>query len=111
MSVNGEAIENIKSGKYLTISRTWVKNDLISIEFDMRGKLHQRNNYQAITRGPLVLARDSRFGDGFVDELLLVHAGNGAEAGGSSDIWSHSWSIPDNFCALDSTLQRPNQTP
>ncbi len=32
---------------------------------------------QAITRGPLVFARDSRFGDGFVDESAVVASENG----------------------------------
>jgi len=31
-------------------------------------------------------------GDGFVDHLIVVHAGKGAEStGSSSDIWSHKW--------------------
>jgi hypothetical protein len=38
----------------------------------MSGKLHENNGHQAITRGPIVLARDSRFGDGFVDETTVI---------------------------------------
>ncbi|MGQ9707917.1 MAG: M6 family metalloprotease domain-containing protein [bacterium] len=35
-------------------------------------------------------------GDGFVDGLLLVHAGPGAEETGRiSDIWSHKWQLSD----------------
>jgi immune inhibitor A len=31
-------------------------------------------------------------GDGYVDNLIVVHAGRGAEVTGSaSDIWSHKW--------------------
>lgn len=34
-------------------------------------------------------------GNGFVDVVLITHAGPGAEyTGSSSDIWSHKWSIP-----------------
>ena len=34
-------------------------------------------------------------GDGYVDALIVVHAGPGAEYTGSpDDIWSHSWSVP-----------------
>ena len=33
-------------------------------------------------------------GDGYVDALIVVHAGQGAEYTGSpDDIWSHSWSV------------------
>ncbi|MNY33173.1 hypothetical protein D3C86_1674370 [compost metagenome] len=30
------------------------------------------NNHMAIVRGPIVLARDSRFKDGFVDETIAI---------------------------------------
>ncbi|MBD3257082.1 M6 family metalloprotease domain-containing protein, partial [candidate division GN15 bacterium] len=34
-------------------------------------------------------------GDGYVDVLLVIHAGSGAELTGSpDDIWSHKWAIP-----------------
>lgn len=34
-------------------------------------------------------------GDGYVDALIVVHAGPGAEyTGNPDDIWSHSWSVP-----------------
>ncbi len=34
-------------------------------------------------------------GDGYVDDIYVIFAGNGEEAGASADaIWSHSWSIP-----------------
>jgi immune inhibitor A len=33
-------------------------------------------------------------GDGYVDALIVVHAGQGAEyTGDTSDIWSHSWGV------------------
>ncbi len=35
-------------------------------------------------------------GDGYVDELFVVHSGTGAEATGQkSDIWSHKWQLSD----------------
>jgi hypothetical protein len=43
----------------------------------MRGRLVERNNYQAIVRGPVVLARDSRMADGFVDETSVVQSKDG----------------------------------
>jgi DUF1680 family protein len=72
VKVNDSLIENIVPGDYLRISRTWTKNDKISIEFDMRGRLHENHGYQAITMGPMVLTRDSRFEDGFVDETVVI---------------------------------------
>ena len=35
------------------------------------------NQAQAIVRGPLVLARDSRFNDGFIDETAVVVSKDG----------------------------------
>lgn len=36
-------------------------------------------------------------GDGYVDLLLVIHSGSGAEfTGNSGDIWSHKWQITDN---------------
>ena len=73
----GEAIENIEPGKYFSIKRTWKTGDKIVLTLDLRGKLIQQNNYQAIVRGPIVLARDTRFNDGFVDEAAEIKAENG----------------------------------
>jgi len=48
-------------------------------------------------------------GDGYVDVIMIVHAGPGAEfTGSSSDIWSHKWSISprnrDGVNILDYTV-------
>lgn len=40
------------------------------LTLDLRAKLVQLNNNQAIQRGPVVLARDSRYKDGDVDEAI-----------------------------------------
>ena len=61
--VNDVAVEHVQAGKYLELSRTWHHGDRISIEFDMPGIVHrlgQHPEYVAITRGPIVLARDQR---------------------------------------------------
>ena len=39
---------------------------------DLSGRLITLNGFQAIMRGPVLLARDSRFGDGFVDEAAVI---------------------------------------
>ena len=60
------------AGAYLPIHRTWEKGDEITVELDMRARLVELNEAQAIVRGPLVLARDSRFKDGDVDEASVI---------------------------------------
>ena len=43
-------------------------------------------------------------GDGYVDALIIVHAGIGAEVtGNASDIWSHKWVLPDAFISPSGT--------
>lgn len=53
----------MRPGSYLTVSRTWKEGDKIALNFDMRGRLTELNGYQAIERGPVVLARDTRLGE------------------------------------------------
>lgn len=63
VSINGNSVENIASGNYLSINRNWNNEDKISIEFEMKGQLHTMGNnpeYFAITRGPVVLTMDER---------------------------------------------------
>jgi DUF1680 family protein len=72
VSVNDVKAENIQPGTYHKITRTWKDGDQIIVQPDLRGRLIHLNGYQAIMRGPVLLARDSRFGDGFVDETAVV---------------------------------------
>ena len=76
VAVNGEAVEVDDFG-WLPIKREWKAGDKITLELDMRGRLVEQDNYQAILRGPVTLARDSRFGDGFVDETAVVTSKDG----------------------------------
>ena len=71
VAVNGVEVKDVTNG-YLTISRKWSKGDVISLTFDLRARLYEQGNHQAIMRGPVVLTRDSRFGDGFVDESSVI---------------------------------------
>lgn len=76
IAVNGKEIENDKQGVYFSIERTWKKGDQVELTLDLRGKIIRQNNYQAITCGPIVLARDTRFSDGFVDETAIIENEN-----------------------------------
>jgi len=75
LQINGRKLRReIVPGSYTTITRKWNKGDNLEIHFEMKGKIVEQTNefrtYQAIVRGPIVLARDSRFGDYGVDTEL-----------------------------------------
>jgi len=72
IAVNGEKIDGIISDGYAKLTRIWNKGDEIELQLDLRGRLVKLNGYAAILRGPITLARDSRFDDGFVDEAVLI---------------------------------------
>ena len=77
VKVNDEELKDVEKGCYLNIKRQWKKGDRISLQFDLRARLLEMNNAQAILRGPVVMARDSRFNDGFVDEASNIVGENG----------------------------------
>ncbi len=72
VQVNGQPVAGINAGTYLKIHREWKAGDRVVLNFDLRGRLIALNGYEAIYRGPLLLARDSRFKDGFVDETAVI---------------------------------------
>jgi DUF1680 family protein len=74
--VNDVPVEGIIGGLYRKITRRWDSGDKVVLQFDMSGRLITLNGYQAIMRGPILLARDSRFDDGFVDETAIVQQKN-----------------------------------
>ena len=78
VEINGEPVMGIKSGSYQLINRTWKAGDRVTLHLDLTARLQKLNNMQAIERGPIVLARDSRFRDGYVDENCVIptHDGN-----------------------------------
>ena len=76
LKVNGTDFSEFTPGSYAIISKTWKKGDQIELMLDMSGKLVKQKGYQAILYGPLVLARDSRFNDGFVDETSVIQNSN-----------------------------------
>jgi hypothetical protein len=77
ISVNGIEISGITAGTYKKITRIWYKSDKVIMKLDLKGRLMTLNGYQAIVRGPVVLARDTRFGDGFIYESAVVKDKNG----------------------------------
>lgn len=70
--INGTPVDGVKSGSYQKISRLWKAGDKVTLQLDMTARMMVLNGYQALQRGPVLLARDSRFNDGFVDETALI---------------------------------------
>jgi DUF1680 family protein len=65
VTVNGQVLDGLNPGAYATIKRRWKTGDRVSLELDMRGRVVQTGKNlvsAAIMCGPVVLARDSRFG-------------------------------------------------
>ncbi len=73
IEVNGQSIGEVTAGKYANISRLWKPGDVISLAFDMRGRVIRNGSLPeniAIVRGPIVLTRDARLGSPHVDESI-----------------------------------------
>lgn len=72
VKVNGETMKGVASGEYYVINRQWNAGDEITLTMEMPAHLVSLNQSVAIERGPIVYARDSRFNDGFVDEVVTI---------------------------------------
>ena len=72
VTVNGSPAETTLDKGYAVIDREWRDGDAVTVSLDMRGRVERLNGYDAIVRGPIVLARDKRFGDGDVDEVVTI---------------------------------------
>ena len=73
LMVNGEAVNDLQPGTYAKIKRTWKTGDKISLELDFRGRAEEIGSSLhsvAILRGPIVLARDSRFEGAGIEAVL-----------------------------------------
>ena len=64
VKVNGQEQKGAAAGAYFTIEREWKLGDIVEIKFDMPVVAHTLEHNIAFTRGPVLLARDSRFSDG-----------------------------------------------
>ena len=64
VTVNNQEIGDIVPGRFFEIKRQWTSIDVVVMELDMRGRVEMQGDnprFAAILRGPVVLARDSRF--------------------------------------------------
>ena len=112
VTVNGNPVSEIHSGTYCKITREWKKNDKIALTLDMTGHLISLNGHQAILRGPILLARDSRFDDGFVDETAVVqNTNNQVELLPSSEKPEHIWMAFTAPLVLGTDLEGEGRNP
>ena len=75
--VNSDSLRRIIPGAYFKINRQWQKGDVITLNLDVRGRVVKEDGHVAILKGPVVLARDTRFADGFTDEAVRIVENNG----------------------------------
>ena len=69
VKVNGKVVAGeVKPGAYFCIDRTWRSGDNVEIHLPLAVKMHRLHDHVAFTRGPLCLARDTRFRDGALDD-------------------------------------------
>ena len=68
VKLNGKALDGVAAGRYFTIARAWKLGDIVEVEFDLPVVAHTLAHHVAFTRGPVLLARDSRFNDGDMTE-------------------------------------------
>ena len=56
-------------------TRTWKRGDTLDLDFPIRVKTLRQNNHLAFTAGPVALARDSRYGNGDINEPIQLMGG------------------------------------
>ncbi len=72
VEVNGQALNGVVRGRYCQVNREWQPGDKIRLKMELEGKVVEMNGCLALERGPVVFARDTRFQDGFVDEVVTI---------------------------------------
>ena len=94
VKLNGKALEGVAAGGYFTVEREWKLGDIVEVQFDMPVVAHVQEHSVAFTRGPVLLARDSRFADGDLAEPYRHGVKDGAEMPGfaavrvpTDDMW------------------------
>ncbi len=71
VTVDGAPVAaEVMPGTYCLIEREWTSGDGIDIFLDLALRVHRLHGHVAFSRGPVALARDTRFADGPLDEPL-----------------------------------------
>ncbi len=94
VKLNGKALAGVTPGRYFTVKHNWRLGDVLEVSFDMPVVAHLLAGNVAFTRGPVLLARDSRFADGDLMEPFRRSIRDGAKMptfaavrAPSDDIW------------------------
>jgi hypothetical protein len=72
LSVNGEPISPLTPGCYASVRRAWKAGDKIELRIDLSCRKEILNNHFVLMRGPVTLARDTRFADGNIHEVVTL---------------------------------------
>ncbi len=100
VKLNGVAQKGVAAGGYFTLRHDWKLGDIVEIVFDMPVVAHVQGHHVAFTRGPVLLARESRFADGDLTEpFRRGEMKNGARAEGFSSVRTPSEDIWMTFAA------------
>jgi DUF1680 family protein len=80
LTMNGESINNIKSGAYMSLSREWKKGDELTLQLDMSPHFwvgeRELEGKTSIYQGPIVLTYDRYYNTMDPDEIPVLDAKN-----------------------------------
>ena len=69
VKINGKPVDaKLPPGGYCELRRKWRNGEIVELTLPMPVKMHRLHDHVAFTRGPVCLARDTRFHDGELDE-------------------------------------------
>lgn len=81
VKLNGKTLDGVMAATYFLIDREWKLGDIVEVRFDMPVVQHVLDHHVAFTRGPVLLARDSRFNDGDLTEPIRSCVGDDVRGG------------------------------
>lgn len=93
IKVDGNAVTpNVDKG-YAYITPGKAKSIAVEADFALDTRVEELNGMQAVVRGPIVFARDSRYADGYVDECCVIqtNADGVVESRFASDPADFAW--------------------
>jgi len=91
LTVNGRAAK-VLPGTYVSVKRTWQSGDEIILTLDVRPRLVYAPadpSHVAVTRGPVVLARDQRLESGDIDAAVSLESNRGGIVKAVSSTGTH----------------------
>lgn len=111
VSVDGRVIDGVTVKGYVTVP---VKRGTTAItaDFHLAAKVERLNGMQALTRGPLVFARDNRYNDGDVDECGVIKENENGEVDMKflSDGNEFAWCTAEVPMILGTDLEDPENS-